>query len=265
MGRYVALVAVTVLVVILIILVGVTFALMANLIEHFVMYPVYYCPRVRISQLYPEIKTGDIILYASAAQGFVNGIVTHTYFSHCGMAIRDEAPPDAAPPDAGPPDAGAPKKGAPEEEDPLPMVYVSEGQPGTKFMPAPGGGFARMRAGTATVPFLARLKYYTGVCYIMRLSRPLAPDREAAVKAAARAPHPYSTLTEFVAEMFVGGGGSRHCFQHVAHLTRLAGLVRGPFPGLVEVCREVCDMYRRGLPDGYRYEPPVQIVYDIDC
>ena len=35
--------------------------------------------------------------------------------------------------------------------------------------------------------------------------------------------------------------------------------------GLLGTCHAVCGLPGRELPDGYRYAPPVQLLYDIDA
>ena len=124
-------------------------------------------------------------------------------------------------------------------------------------------------------PLLTRLKYYTGNTYVMRLSRKLDRDRESnlvleAVRLRSRE-YPYPSWSQALAEHVLGRASkARHCFQHVANLldqARLCPVDNGrPLAsnGLLQVCRDVCNLAGRELPDGYTYESPVEIVYNLN-
>ena len=147
---------------------------------------------------------------------------------------------------------------------------------GTELMPNPDrpGTDYRMKWGADSAPMLTRLKYYTGNAYVMRLSRALDPAREQLLKATAerlhRAGYAYPTSQQAVAAVALGRrAAARHCFQHTAHLIDEVGLTPldrdAPLAdsGFIRVCHDVCGLARRPLPDGYCYEPPIELIYDV--
>jgi hypothetical protein len=247
LARIAAVLAAAVILLILIIAVAFPYAVLIRIMDHSRMYRTVRTPRVKVSELYPHLKTGDLLLFVSASHSPTNSGFSQTFFSHSAMLMR--------------------------EGD---LVYTSEAQPGTELMPHPGrpGANYHMKRGAASAPFFPRVKYYTGLVYVVRLSRPLDPERERRLKAAADRLHaegyPYPSALQVCAAGLLGRKApARHCFQHVAHLLDLAGLApegRGaPLADsdVVQVCRDVCALPGRALPGGYRYSPPAEIVYDI--
>ena len=212
--------------------------------EYNVMYRTVWTPRVRMSEIYPHLKTGDVILFAAATHSPANSMLTQTFHSHAGVLVREGE-----------------------------LVHLSESQTGVEIMPGPDGTALFMDNGAVLSPLLTRLKYYTGVYYVMRLSRGLDAAREAAVKREAarlrRAHYPYPSLLQILRGMMGGRSASRHCFQHAARVLDAGGLTPtdrdAPLEdaGFVGVCREICSLPGRPLPGGLHYEPPVQIVYDL--
>jgi hypothetical protein len=219
--------------------------LLARILRHSEAHRVVRAPRACISDIYPHLRTGDVLLFASASHLPSNSAFTGTFHSHAGMLLR----------------AGG-------------QVYSTESQAGTELMPAPGGREYHMPSGAAGVPLLPRLKYYTGAVYVMRLAPPLTPAQEARVLAAAHAAHcaahPYPTPAQLAAACLGFRPAARHCFQHVAHLLDAAGLTHpesgGAFAerGLLRVCRDICALSGRPLPGGRAYGPPIELVYDLD-
>jgi hypothetical protein len=130
-----------------------------------------------------------------------------------------------------------------------------------------------MAHGADLTPLLTRLKYYTGDYYVLRLSRPLDPQRAEALKAAAehlgRVQYPYPTTFQVLLGLAGKKTATRHCFQHAAHLLDTAGLVPADrseplaAAGFLEVCHEICQLPGRPLAGGYCYAPPVQVIYDV--
>jgi hypothetical protein len=191
--------------------------------------------RVKMSDAYDEMKTGDLIFFVSAVHHPSNSIFTQAYFSHAGVVVRDGD-----------------------------LLYLSESHPGS----APHRSH---RYGADFTPLLTRVRRYVGLCYWLKLSRPLDPGRDAAVRLAAfrtaDAPHPYPTMARAALSLLGWPNRARHCFQHVAHVLDAARLVRGDEQwsdyGIVRVCREICGIHRSPLADGYQYSSPVQLLYDV--
>lgn len=220
---------------------------MYRLLKYNAMFMMVWTPRARLSDIYDHLKTGDIILFVSAVHTSSNSILTQTFHSHAGMLMR--------------------------EGD---LMYISEAHLGGIIMPDASrpGKHHHMRHGADITPLLPRLKYYTGNYYILRLSRPLAPEREAALRQRMKqlrdSGHPYPTVPQACLSILGWNTDSNHCFQHVAQLIDEAGLTpvdrSAPLrdSGFSEVCHAICEISGRPLPGGYSYLDPVQVIYDVD-
>lgn len=202
-------------------------------------------PRAKISEVYDSLKTGDILLFASSVPVLSNIGITQTLYSHAALLCRSGD-----------------------------IVTTSEAQMGAELVPAAtatgAAAATHMRPGAASAPLLTRIKYYSGRVYVMRLSRELDSARECRLAAAAdalhRAEYPYPTATGACAAAVFGVPvPARHCFQHVAHLLGAAGLGLGFGAGIIQVCRDVCGIANRPLADGFFYESPIELLYDIDA
>jgi len=219
------------------------YTLLIRVGKHYLANMAVRAPKTLVSVEHPRLKTGDIILFVAAVQSMSNS-VTQTVYTHAAVVLRDG-------------------------DD----VWLSETQGGSPLMPnliadPTGRQDIWMAAGAVINPFLVRVKHYAGGVFLMRLSRPLEPEREeellAAADAASRAAWPYPTLAEMALEVTVKRRyRARHCFAHVAHLLAAAGLSPKKDAGTLQVCREICELPGRQLAGGHTYEPPVQLLYDI--
>jgi hypothetical protein len=204
-------------------------------------------PRAKISEVYDSLKTGDILLFASSVPVLSNIGITQTLYSHAALLCRSGD-----------------------------IITTSEAQMGAELVPAASAtatgaaAATHMRPGAASAPLLTRIKYYSGRVYVMRLSRELDSARERRLTAAAdalhRAEYPYPTAAQACAAAVFGTPApARHCFQHVAYLLGVAGLGFGSGAGIIQVCRDVCGIANRPLADGFFYESPIELLYDIDA
>lgn len=241
----VAAAAIVVLVVVLTVLL--TYIGLYRMSEYYARHVTVRTPRARLTEAYDSLKTGDVVLFVATTNSGTNSMLTQAFYSHGAVVLR--------------------------EGD---LLYLSETQAGTELMPVAGAPDVRLARHAVITPLLTRLKYYTGVFYVMQLSRPLDPAREAALKREAerfRAEEcPYPSVAQSVLGILGWRTRSRHCFQHVAALLDGAGLTpldRGGAPlaeaGFLAVCGEVSGLAGRALPGGYAYAPPVQLLYDVDA
>lgn len=205
-------------------------------------------PRHKISDIYDDLQTGDIILFVSAVSNGVNSMVTQSFYSHAGMVVRDSSTDFSSD-----------------------RVYLSETIRGSGIMPGADATVKRSRFGVDLTPLLLRLKYYIGTCYWLRLaggadSSRLDARREEAIRAEAFALHrggyPYPTFAQALIGLLGWKSESRHCFQHVVHLLKTGNLLDGD-DGIISSCATVGELAGQRLEGGYYYAPPVQILYDI--
>jgi hypothetical protein len=222
-----------------------------RLFQYNAMFEYPWAPREYVSDVYDDLRTGDLMLFVASVSSGVNSMYTQTFYSHVGMLVRDRG-----------------------------VVYLSEATRSTAVMPLAGGGVAPTQRGADLTPLLVRLKHYIGTYYLLRLRGPGARrgcdgEREqqlaSEARALRRAAHPYPTFGEALAESLFGWRAARqprHCFQHVAHLLAAANL--GPADGadlmaagIGGVCRAVSDIPARPLAGGHAYDAPVLLTYDV--
>jgi hypothetical protein len=213
-------------------------ALMANWQNTWCNYRIVQ--RELISDAYAGLKTGDIVLFISGGQ-WMTKAVARTYFSHVGTIVRDGD-----------------------------IVYISESQRGSTIVPGIDGLAAhRLKHGAVLSPFLTRVKYYMGVVYLLRLSRPLEASRAELLKSTAeqisRDEHPYPSARQASLSYLFGiQTHARHCFQQTAHLLDTVGLTSNlASAGFVKTCQLICNISDQILPDGYTYSHPIEIIYNI--
>jgi hypothetical protein len=188
-------------------------------------------PEAELWQLLPALRTGDLVLFVGAAGPSVAALAAGTFFSHAGVVVR-------------PGGAG--------------RAWISETTPAAPLMHA---GRHRLRHGADLAPLLVRLSNYLGRSYVARLRPPLGRAQAARLEAEARrlCGEPYPSLAR-LAGALCGWPAPRHCFQHVHHLLRTAGLPVGAEPGPVAACRAVCALPGRRL-GGRAFGPPRRLAW----
>ena len=238
----------TAVLVVLIILIAIAapYVLLIRIMDYTELYPCVYSRKERVSDAYDTLKTGDIVMHISSTHLPSTSGGAQIYYSHTSIVMK--------------------------EGD---SVYLSETSLGSEIMPSDVDGVSHMLSPGATIsPLLTRLKYYTGQCFLMRLNRNLDPIREESLKAEAeylcRNSYPYPRMRHVLTAILTGKQtGKRQCFQHVAHLLDTINLtptdLSNPLShqGFIRTCRIMCDLHTKTLPDGYKYSPPVELLYDI--
>lgn len=234
----------------------------------------YRYGRARISELYPRLQTGDILLFAARAS--LIPILTQSQFTHAALVVRRPGPR------CGPQCRGG--RAARDCIDCDVLVAELSGGIGDGKL---ADGFS-LPAGAVLSPLLPRLKCYPGTAYLMRLApgagAPGAPEGEgaaepgagpaAAIEAAVAArlgrpfAHPASILLAALLRR-----PTFHCYGLVSQLID-AALRREDAPPLssasvLGVVPAVEALQGAPLLDAggarYSYRPLVEIVYDIDC
>ena len=248
-ARIAAVIIAAIILLIIVLLVAFPFFLLIRIVEHNVMYGTLRTPQVKISEIYPLLKTGDLLMFVPQVCNLSNACLSHSFFSHASMLLRDGN-----------------------------LVYTTEAHPtGGELMPNPDvpGTDYYMKKGAASAPMLTRVKFYSGMTFVMPLSHTLDPEREQVLKNTADQLHkigyPYPTVKQGIASMVFGCKTStRQCFQHVAHLLDVAGLtpLNQDTPlaelGFLQVCQIISNLANCPLPDGYHYGRPIRLLYDID-
>ena len=211
--------------------------------------------RVLISDLYPELRTGDIVLFAP--QATILSPFTKSMFTHASLVLRERRAREGILDDG--------------LSDIISIVETSLGTPPGVVAPE-----FSIPSGVAITPFLSKIKYYPGPAYIMRLREPLSAAQERAIidKAYRMQGDPYPSLSQGFFDA-VRGRPTPHCYQLVATLLHVGGLETEAGPSLCEhSALSVCDTIRelsggkKYLVSGdgarYRYAPLTEILYNIN-
>lgn len=237
----------------------------------------YRYDRARVSALYPRLRTGDILLFTARAS--LIPIATGSQFNHAAMVVRRPGPGCGA---------RCRRAGSDCIDCEVLVAEVSGGISDGKL----AEGYT-LPAGVVVSPLLARLKYYPGSAYVMRLAAEsgagLSERSAAAIERALAAlmGRPFDPPASILLATLLGQP-TFHCYGLVAQLVDAAlrgvseseydsrsdsvsdsgvplGLgsasVLGVVPAVVAL---------QGAPlvdaDGarYRYRPIVEVLYDID-
>ena len=214
--------------------------------QHAIKYPNFRVGKKKIiSEIYDELNTGDIILFAYMGTNVTNTIFSHTYYTHVGLIVR---------------------KGD--------ILYISETNPAFPYMPKNPNKKEKVsndeictNNGVDLIPLLPRLKYSTGNYYILQLSKSLDDKREQLIQKELdlRYNYPYPTKTQAIISLFGAKIKPIHCWQHVTHLLNSINLLPPEFSnlGVVEVCKKIANISNIKLNDNYYYKDVIQILYDI--
>jgi hypothetical protein len=220
---------------------------------------------VNISDIYDTLKSGDIILYKGNTLALV-GVLSNTYYTHVGMVIKKDC-----------------------DNRLKTDLYISETNPSFEYLPKdykninknwyglrpysqkePYCGW-KTKYGSDLLPLLIRIKYFPGDCFIMRLNKELDQTRIKKLFSASNEFCPYPTPSQVIRIAIekqilnTQKTHARHCFQHVAYLLDKIKLTNNILDssGIVSICGEVGYIDGKKLNDGYEYETPIKIIYDI--
>ena len=196
-------------------------------------------PRVLLSGIHDELKTGDVLLFVGSAHNLMTSMLTQVLYSHAGMIVSRNG-----------------------------KLYMSESTVVEPYMSDPERGVrAYTRHGTNLIPLLDRVGNYCGQVFVMPLNGKLSAADEDNAWRAATASYPYPSTKQ----AFMGLAGirtsSRHCFQHAGHMIDVLGLkLKGKKPfsemGIVEVVLEIVNLPGKDLGRGYAYLPAQNIQFD---
>jgi hypothetical protein len=114
------------------------------------------------------------------------------------------------------------------------------------------------------------VKYYPGECFIMRLNKPLNNKKKELLSKIVMEKCPYPTPLQglkMIIEEKLGQQNThaKHCFQHIGNLLDKIGLTNNIIKkhGIISICDKIAYLSEKKLNDGYMYEVPKRIIYDI--
>ena len=229
---------------------------------------------ITISETYDDLKSGDIILFKSNAISFSSAIFTHIYYSHIGIVVRGSNLTMQKLP------------GDPHREY-INELYISETNPSFEYLPIDyanknnwyglnpnlknnsHNGW-KTKYGTDLLPLLVRIKYYPGDSFLMRLNKKLDPERESLLIKHCQERCPYPSPLQGAKILIEEKFGkqrtyARHCYQHVANILDKINITNNILSE--NTCLSICDKItyipEKELNDGYKYEIPIKLLYDI--
>jgi len=257
-----------IIIVLLLLLIG-TFSILRT---EYVYYKQYENARIlkniQISEIYDTLKSGDIILYKCNTLSFA-GMLGSVYYTHIGMVIKTN-------------DEQFTGKDIYKSD-----LYISETNPAYEYLPkeydsknwyglrphSPKKQIDGWKTnyGTDFLPLLVRIKYFAGDCFIMRLNKELDVKKKKILFSAIDKNCPYPTPLQglqILAEKQLFKKQktyARHCYQHIANLLDQMGLTNNMLEsnGFLSICNKVGYIDTQKLNDGYKYETPIKIIYDI--
>jgi len=204
---------------------------------------------IKISDIYDNLKSGDIILYKCNTISLPSVFLTHVYFSHIGIVLKSGND-----------------------------LFISETNPSFEYIPSnynnvnsflnAKGGW-KTKYGSDILPLLVRIKYYPGDSFLVRLNKPLDAEKQKILIKYAHEQCPYPTIIQglsiFIEENFgKPKTRARHCFQHVGYLLDKMGITNNISDhGIYSICKKMANIYNKKLNDGYQYETPIKILYDV--
>jgi hypothetical protein len=216
---------------------------------------------VKMSDIYDELKSGDIILYKCNTLSLSSVFLTHVYFSHIGIVIKNniyvlETKNNLFISETNP------------SYEYLPREYKEKKMYGLEPLSNKREGW-KTNYGSDILPLLVRIKYYPGDSFLMKLNKPLDAEREELLIKYAHEQCPYPTFLQGLSIIIEQNFGqqitnARHCFQHVGYLLDKMNITNNISDnGIYSICKKIANIYKEKLNDGYQYNTPIKILYDV--
>jgi hypothetical protein len=186
---------ITAILICLIIIIISTFYSIYKLFNLKSLYDLMPIDRLLISEIYDNLKTGDMIFYRSTITSPIADIfMTRLVFKHVGMILKING-----------------------------MYYITEtNSEKNVYFKNKNGEIILLNSGVNIVPLLTRLKYYGGMIFISKLYNKLSFENEkkiiSAVNNMKNKPYPdmFSLFTNFVFNKKLYN--SAHCYEYIYNL-----------------------------------------------
>jgi len=261
----------------------------------FAIYRVYnYCKKYEyarslkfalVSEIYNDLKSGDIILYQSNVFALYNILITHSFFAHSGMIVKNDITGELYITESNP-----------LYEEVIPNSHFDnidyELDPKDIYIP----GIPVIKSGVTFIPFDVRIKYYSGFCYVMRLNKELNHDQKQELLNDQLENIEYPTYLQMFGEIIEKmkikmkmkkeqlqeekeekeqlqeekeqiqeeKGKKMHCFQYVGYLLDKIGITNSLYLyNTITIGNAISQLYNKELNNGYLYESPIKLIYDI--
>lgn len=222
-------------------------AVIVRAMSYYSKYHLVRHEKVRMTDRYASLKSGDIILFIGHTHGFANSLFTGDLYTHSGMVVEVDG-----------------------------ELFLSEAT--VDSLPNPITGEEEGLPESSQVnPLLPRLKHYPGMLFLMPLEHPLAPKQEAVLRERILVETPYPGMVQILKAIFrfPVHREARHCMQHLAWLLDEMGLTPTRLAekgdklletGFFRSSREVTTLPGKPLgADGRNaYGPVLELLFDAD-
>lgn len=187
---------------------------------------------IKISKIYDELKSGDIILFKSNAIFYINVFLTNGYYTHIGIVVKKNN-----------------------------ILYISEiNSYGNIYLPPN----YKTSNHSELFPLLIRIKYFAGDCYLVELNKNLDKKRENILLNYSDEKILYPTPFQRFINYFTKNISVRHCFQYVGYILDKMGITNNIMSNnIINICSTVENIFTKKLNDEYQYNSPIRIIYDI--
>jgi hypothetical protein len=221
--------------------------------------------RCNISEIYDDLKSGDIILFKGYGNPYFN-ILCDCFFQHAGMIIR-YTPEEAK-------QYGKKSDVYIIESSPnnvyLPIDYVNDkkyGKQSCNIEPDMSKRIGwKFKDGLVACPLLIRLKYYYGNCYyIMRLNKELNPEMKINLLNITNIKNIHIGAISTIQKIFNAKKIVFHCFQFILFILDQMRITDNYIKksNVFTSCNKLSYIYNDKLHFGYKYDKPMQILYDL--
>ena len=220
--------------------------------------------RCNISEIYDDLKSGDIILFKGYGDPYFN-ILCDCFFQHAGMVIR-YTPEEA--------------KQYGKKSD----LYIIESSPNNVYLPIDYSDYKKygkkccniepdmskhigwkFKNGLVACPLLMRLKYCYGNYYIMRLNKELTPEMNNILLYTTNIKSKHIGTISTIQKIFHKKKIVFHCFQFILFILYQMRITDNYIKksNVFTSCNKLSYIYNDNLNFGYKYDKPMQILYDL--
>jgi hypothetical protein len=204
-----------------------TFFIKCGLVYYYKFSKIGSCFKtIKLSSIYDNINTGDIILFCACCHGFFNSLFTNTLFTHAGIVVRNS-------------------------DDTLNIHELS--QHGTFVMI--NNDEHIFVGGKITLPLLERIKYYSGTCYYVSLKNPLLNKQQTQiVDYTTNYTNDYPSFFKMILGTLGlhNNGNSRNCSQFICDILTKIGILNKKYTflsslSIVSNIWDYCDNYNKPM------------------
>jgi len=214
---------------------------------------------ILVSEIYNDLKSGDIILYKANAVQLEHVLFTHSFFTHIGMIIKDNKTNELYITESNPPNVEV-----------VPISHYNgewyELNPNINYQM----GITINGSGANIIPLKPRLKYFAGDYYLMRLNKNLTDNQELELINDTTKIIKYPKFTQMISNLIkeeilnIHKKKEMHCFEYMGYLLDKMKITNNiSLNNTINICNTISQIYNKELNNGYFYETPIKLIYDI--